>query len=217
MFRRIYSHLTKSTRISYRDCSNFEFSTTGSRHNSVLVIDASPSMNQNDWKPSRLMGAKESASAYIKQLAQENPDACIALVQYSSTAKITVPLTPCRYSERIQNLIYKIQTGFMTNITSGLKSAYEICSKCHGTYQVVLLSDGYHNLGLNPRRISDKLKKYATIECVGIGGNPSNVDEKLLKYIASFRPDGTKRYRWIGKKEVLVQHFRELAGGLARS
>jgi len=217
MFRRILSHLTKNNQSSRRASYSLKSDTTGGHRNSLLLIDTSPSMNQTDWKPSRLGGALESASAYLAQLAQEDPNAYIAVVQYASTAKITVPLTQCRYAEAIQDQFWRIRTGFMTNITSGLKAAYNICSRCHGTNQVVLLSDGFHNLGSNPRRISDKLKEYATIECVGIGGSPTSVDEKLMMYIASSRADGTKRYRWIGKKEILVQHFRELAGGLARS
>jgi hypothetical protein len=174
-------------------------------------------MDEDDWKPNRLAGAIESAVAYVEQLAREDSNACVSVIRYATSAEVVVPLTPCRYSEQINNQIRRIQTGSATNITSALMAAYDSCSKSNGTNQVILLSDGFHNVGPDPRGISDRLKKYATIECVGIGGDPMSVDEQLMLYIASTRPDGSKRYRWIGQKEVLVQHFRELAGGLTRA
>ena len=52
--------------------------------------------------------------------------------------------------------------------------------------------------------------------CVGIGGKPTDVNEKLLKSIASKYPDSSPRYRWIGDKKGLVQHFHQLAGRITR-
>ena len=52
--------------------------------------------------------------------------------------------------------------------------------------------------------------------CIGIGGAPHDVDEPLMKHIASEYPDGSKRYRWIGDKERLAQHFHCLAGRITR-
>lgn len=86
-----------------------------------------------------------------------------------------------------------------------------------GACQVVLLSDGHHNCGASPRAVAKKIKEKAILECVGIGGRPSDVDTRLMKAIASERPDGTKRYRWIGEREELVKHFTDLAGGISRS
>ena len=53
--------------------------------------------------------------------------------------------------------------------------------------------------------------------CIGIGGTPHDVDESLMRDIASEYPDGSKRYRWIGDKERLAQHFHCLAGRITRS
>jgi len=65
--------------------------------------------------------------------------------------------------------------------------------------------------------VSDRLRDIATVECVGIGGTPEEVDEDLLRYIASSYPDGSKRYRWIGDRKRLVEHFHNLAGGITRA
>ena len=217
MFRRIISHLTSNHRSSDDAYYNPDCNAVVIYDNNLLLIDASSSMDDDDWRPSRLAGAIQSGSAFVDQLARENPDACVSLIRYATRAEVVVPLTQCRYCEQIKNQIRWIQTGSMTNITSALKVACDICSKSSGTSQIVLLSDGYHNVGPGPHRISDKLRRIATIECVGIGGSPMSVDEQTMMYIASARPDGSKRYRWIGQKEVLVQHFRELAGGLTRA
>ena len=56
-----------------------------------------------------------------------------------------------------------------------------------------------------------------TIDCVGIGGEPSDVDEPLLRAIASFHADGvTPRYAFIGDKSNLIEKFEELAGRITR-
>jgi Mg-chelatase subunit ChlD len=183
----------------------------------MILLDASGSMEKKDWKPNRLAGAIASADAYVNQLAIDDPDACVAVILYSTIANMVISLTPARHFEKINLHLGRIRSGFTTNITAALEEACRICSKTQGTNQVVLLTDGFHNFGLSPKKAADKLRKYATIECVGIGGKETDVDSTLLKYIASSRPDGTKRYRWIGEKETLVRHFRNLATGLSRS
>jgi Mg-chelatase subunit ChlD len=212
MFKKIFHFLVKSILGGSKSLPSSE----GTK-NCIMVLDVSPSMSTSDWKPSRLAGAKQSASAFVRQLMADDPNARVAVVKYSTTASVVVPLTPARYFEDIEHRINHISTGFMTNITSGLKIAHNMCSRLNAINHVILLSDGCHNVGRNPKNISDKLKKHATIECVGIGGSPKDVDEQLMKYIASSRPDGTKRYRWIGQKETLVKHFQSLATGLVRA
>ena len=190
---------------------------TGSHKNCIILLDASGSMNLNDWKPNRLKGAIESAEAYIHELASKDPDACVAVVLYGTKAKIIAQLAPARNFENLNCYLNCFMTGFATNIAAALKAAYAICSGTHGINHVILLSDGYHNAGGNPKAISDKLKQNATIECIGIGGSPKDVDENLMRYIASYRSDGTKQYRWIGNKEILIKHFRNSATGLGLS
>ncbi len=42
---------------------------------SVLIIDASGSMYDTDWEPSRLEAAKQAAVAFLRRLLSEEPDA----------------------------------------------------------------------------------------------------------------------------------------------
>ena len=133
-----------------------------------------------------------------------------------SSTKILISLTEARRYDEIAARIDKAEINGATNITAGLKRAYKILAGTTGEWQVVLLSDGHHNTGSYPDAISDRLRKRAVIDCVGIGGNRHDVDEGLLKYIASEYPDGSKRYRWIGDKERLVKHFHNLAGRITK-
>ena len=193
------------------------FQHAGRSRNSVLAIDASSSMSSRDWKPSRLEAAQNAARAYVDRLASEDPDATVAVVAYGDTAALLRELTPARRLNELTRAIESISGMGCTNITAAHETAWNLLKTSQGLGQVVLLTDGCHNTGPDARPISDRLREFAVIECVGIGGSPSDVDEELLRYIASPYPDGSKRYRWIGDKERLVQHFHNLAGRIVRA
>jgi Mg-chelatase subunit ChlD len=182
----------------------------------VLLIDASPSMDADDWKPSRLAAAKDAAKSYVNRIAAEQPDARIGIIAYSGQAEIVVDLAPTTATSSIGVAIDRITTSWCTNITAGLAAATQMLRWSSGPCQVVLLSDGFHNHGAKPLSTARKLRAKATVECVGIGGSPADVDAKLLKAISSTRTDGTPRYRWIGEKEQLVKEFEELAGWITK-
>lgn len=195
--------------------SSFTTSTHIKAPCSVLVIDASGSMDDCDWPPSRLDAAKEAAHAFLEEVRTSQTNAYMAVIAYGDRASILCDLTSISLHRIISDAINSIYIMGATNITEGLINAYELLRNASGYKKVILLSDGYHNVSMGPRQIADQLKRQATIECVGIGGSPRSVDERLLRYIASKRRDGTKRYRWIGDKVQLVKHFREL-GRLSR-
>jgi len=212
----IYRLLTRLVPAQTQPAAVLPAGTRRNSRNCVLLLDTSGSMNDTDWKPNRLAGAIDSAVAYVNRLASKDPHASVAVVQYNDFATVIVPLTPVMYLQNIRPRLETMPLGFMTNITAALNTAYRICSATGATNQVVLLSDGGHNAGPPPMRIANRLINFATIEAIGIGGSPGTVDENLMKQIASPRQDGTKRYRWIGHKEELVEHFEHLADGLSR-
>jgi hypothetical protein len=183
----------------------------------VIVADASSSMDKKDWKPNRLGAAQEASEAYITRLMNEEPEARVSIIAYNDDAKLILPLTSVSKMHILEKAIKSIKAKGCTNIASGLSLAYDQLKNSHSIGHVVLLSDGWNNTGKNPRTLADKLKVHAVIDCIGIGGKRSSVDELLLKCIASSYPDGSKRYRWIGDKQKLVRHFHNLAGGLVRA
>ncbi|MFC1780792.1 VWA domain-containing protein [Planctomycetota bacterium] len=80
------------------------------------------------------------------------------------------------------------------------------------TKRIILLTDGEHNAISNPETVADRLKKAGVIiDCIGIGGTPADIDEKLLKKIASRNPDGTIRYCFIGDQQALLRKYETLA------
>jgi|GEM_PF-3307800 len=188
-----------------------------SARNCVLVLDASGSMLCEDWTPSRMGAAKEAAQSFCDRLRTEQPDARIAILAFGNGCKIYCNLTRASEIAKLSEAIGRIDCLGLTNMRSGLGVARRILQRCDKTEcQVVLLTDG-HNTGACPRKFAAQLRKFAVVECVGIGGSPVDVDEFLLKQISSAYPDGSKRYRWIGDKEKLVEHFHNLAGGISRS
>lgn len=89
-------------------------------------------------------------------------------------------------------------------------------SDCPTSKRILVLTDGYHNHGrIEPESVAERIKKSGiTIDVIGIGGDPSEVDEARLKLVASQRLDGSPRYWFISDTQKLVKKFEELATGL---
>ena len=182
----------------------------------VLVIDASTSMDNADWWPSRLAGAKTVAVAYVQRLRAEEPGACLAVVAFGQTAKTICCLVPVRELCLLDHAIHSIDTSARTNMTAGLNSALRAFDGRPANGHVTLFADGHHNYGDDPRNVAQRLRDIATVECVGIGASPEEVNEPLLMEVASAYPDGSKRYRWIGDQERLVEQAKPLTGRITR-
>ena len=58
------------------------------------------------------------------------------------------------------------------------------------------------------RRLKDK---GVIVDCIGIGGNPAEVNEADLMKIASKNPDGSIRYCFIGDQQELIKKYENLA------
>ena len=82
----------------------------------------------------------------------------------------------------------------------------------NGDRRIIMLTDGEHNQGGSPVEIASRLKNAGVvIDCIGIGGSPEDVDEELLKQIASRNPDGSVRYCFIGDQSQLLRKYQTLA------
>lgn len=186
--------------------------------NAVIVMDVSPSMLSDDWDPTRLAGGQQAAKRFVSRLAADEPAARVAIVTYSRSAEIVCDLTSVQDSATIFKLIDAIQTGSATNLTAGLIEADRLLRRAGPSVrQVIAVTDGAHNHGRYPYTAAKQLRESAVLEIVGIGGSPADVNETLLKDLASSYADGRKRYRWIGDPEELERHFDNLAGRITRS
>ena len=182
----------------------------------VVIIDCSISMQIEDYLPNRLEAAKNAAIEYVNTLAAQNAHANMAVIAFNDEAKVVVPSKSINNCREIIQGIQSIRAEGSTNIGQGLKQATIVLGShlgLNGRSQIVLLTDGFGNC---PLSIPDKLKqRYASIiDVVGIGGSPNDVNEFLLKKIATTESDGTSHYRFITDSRTLNQHYRQLAKGL---
>ena len=80
------------------------------------------------------------------------------------------------------------------------------------TKRIIMLTDGQHNGSGNPVKTADRLKKAGVIiECIGIAGSPGEVDEAMLKRIASRDETGKPRYCFIGDTTGLIRKYKSMA------
>jgi Mg-chelatase subunit ChlD len=202
----------------------------------IVVLDVSPSMEERDWPPSRLAAAQDATEALIARKRSLAPNDRVGIVAYDDAGHIVAKPTQLDDGHRtLISALRQVQTGSGTDIGAGLLAAGRLFFK-HGVQgffrrlflpvgteaplarRIVLLSDGHHNGSRNPRRIAKLFKRHGVIiDCVGIGGAPSDVDESLLKSLATVDPEnGLPRYAFIGDKANLIERFKVLAGRVTR-
>jgi hypothetical protein len=105
----------------------------------------------------------------------------------------------------IKNFLYE-----SPNSSSIVANNYTYKADC--LRRIIMLSDGEHNCGGSPKSVASRLKNAGVIiDCIGIGGSPEDVDEELLKEIASNNPDGSVRYCFIGDQTQLLRKYKTLA------
>lgn len=217
VFMQLWDGIVRSIETDRTDKTETSDSGSCQSRDCVIVLDFSGTMFSNDWKPSRLAGALKAALEYCKRLAERQPQARVAIVAYGDNARLLCSMTAVTDIARIKSCLNQSNGLGCTNMTSGLEMAYQLLEGNDRECQVILLTDGFHNVGPSPIQIAGKLKETAIIECVGIAGTAGDVESDLLKKTASLYPDGKPRYRWIGQKDQLIQHFRKLAGRITCS
>lgn len=186
--------------------------TAGCR-DTVVVIDRSGSMELEDYEPSRLQGGKQAAGEYVNRRLVVCCQDRVAVVSFGHTAKIELGLTDITDRETITEAINNIQIKGGTDIAKGIKAATAIFQKhqkCPNQRHLILLTDG---CGGHPIRKSTYLKQQLNciIDAVGIGGSRKEVNEKLLRKVATTDPDGFNHYRFISDSSSLKQHYSNLA------
>ena len=185
----------------------------------VMAIDVSASMLAKDLKPNRLEALKNVATKFV----QKRPNDRIGIVVYAGESFTQTPITSDKTI--IQNTIRKIQWGQIedgTAIGMGLGSAVNRLKDSKAKSKVIiLLTDGVNNTGFVDPKTATELAKELNIKVytIGLGTNgtalfpvakdlngklifrnaPVEIDEELLKYIASetdgqyFRATGNKK------------------------
>jgi len=180
----------------------------------VVVIDVSGSMDDRDYKPTRLDGAKKAFNHFLDALKVRNQIAMVGLVEFSSKARLVFPPLPLSGNiTKMRKAAQELSTISSTNIGAGLLVAAKTISKIQirGNPQIILLSDGHSNTGRNPKKVARKIKSAGIqLDIIGIGGSPEEVNEPELKKMASV-VNGELRYWFIETVPELVKRFEALA------
>ncbi|WP_152287703.1 VWA domain-containing protein [Flavicella marina] len=107
----------------------------------VIVLDLSQSMMAADIQPSRL----ERAKFKIMDLLKENPGARVALVGFSGTAHVILPLTN-DYSlidSHINQLSPSVMPFYGSDLNAGIEKAIELTNVTEAPATIVVFSDDF--------------------------------------------------------------------------
>jgi len=186
------------------------------REHTVFVDDISGSMGgKYDGQFIKLEAAKRANLSMVLNKAQIDSYDEIGIVAFESCAQKILPICPIHSHKRqIIQAVQSLQVQGGTDINEGLKAARDMFDwhKHDIVRRIVLLTDGH---GGHPLRTAEYLKsKGVVIDVIGVGDKPSNVNEKLLRKIASVI-EGEARYRFIKDQHTLVAHYTRLANKTA--
>jgi len=150
----------------------------------VLVLDRSGSMGGTMGDKTKMQGAKDAAIAVVNSLM---PQDRVAVVSFSSYGTTNVHLT--NDFEYAKAEVQKISAGGMTSFGAGMSSALNELnsggSEEHA-WAIIFMSNGWHNTDPSPHPyVAQCRDKGIPIYTVGLGSSSGNVNEPLLKWMAS--------------------------------
>ena len=186
------------------------------REHTIFANDGSGSMGgPYDGRSNKQEASIRATCTMVLNKAQIDPYDEIGLVTFEDHARTLLTLCPIHSHKRqILQTIQSLRPGGGTDINEGLKEAGKTFDWSHNDVvrRIILLTDGH---GGHPLRTAEDLKsRGVVIDVIGVGDKPSNVDEKLLRKVASVI-EGELRYRFIKDQQTLVAHYTQLANKTA--
>lgn len=183
------------------------------RELTILANDVSDSMSSRyDSRKTKLEAVIHASGSYVINKGKIDPNDEIGLVTFNSKAQTLLNLCPIGTSrQQIIAAIQSLTPHNGTDIDAGLKAA-DAALEWHRpgvVRRIILQTDGQ---GGDPLRTAESLKaRGVVIDVVGVGETPSNVDEKLLRKVASV-VQGELRYRFIKDHQTLVNYYTMISG-----
>lgn len=151
-----------------------------------LVFDVSTSMNDSFDYGSKLDMAKEAGKTVVDIIDGAASGVEIGVVQFSEGADEV--LSPTSSASDVKSAISGLGTIGGTDILSAVRAGADQLSGSSGTRVMILLSDGQDTAGNDPDdilRTAEQAKRSGiTIYTIGFG-DPGQIDEELLRHIAS--------------------------------
>ncbi len=188
-------------------------------HDTVCVQDISGSMKCTDCKPSRLEASKKAAKVFICHRATRSPGDRVGIVTFNNHGRVVLPLTEIGQMDTILSYLSGLRVGGGTNIAEGLKAANGVFAHDMDRHptparnkRILLLTDGH---GGQPLSWAAHLKGAGVLlEVIGVGGDTLQVNESLLRQVATTDADGFVHYWFFRDTDGLVAHYESLASGL---
>ena len=149
----------------------------------TFVIDNSGSMNRDD----RLGLVKESLSILVDEL---NDDDTVAIVVYSTNARVVLEPTSVEDSDEILDAIDDLETEGGTNLQAGLELGYDLARDTFdedGINRVIIASDGVANAGVtDPDELARMIRDDADagIDLVTVGFGMGNFNDVTMEQLA---------------------------------
>lgn len=164
----------------------------------IVLLDASGSMNSCDYRPTRIAAAGRATARLIDLKAREYPADEVGLVSFSITAcELMAPLSAGTHAKPLIAACQNLDTGWQTNITAGLEQAARTAGlpyrpvhplssvtdaflgepplrlpatgcELDRRVQFILLTDGAHNHDVKPLATARRLKD-AGVDVAAIG------------------------------------------------
>jgi len=173
----------------------------------TFVIDCSGSMVEQN----RLEMVKHAIRLLLTQLDGNDS---IAIVAFSSDARMILPMTSASRRDLIESALFPLKPENSTNSEAGLKMGYEAALagiNSNANNRVVFLSDGVANVGeTDPQKLADGVKRIREkgiyLNSIGVGMN--NHNDALLEQLAD-KGDGVCNYidSEDEAKRVMVDNF----------
>ena len=183
--------------------------------NIAIIIDRSSSMGLSCGTTTRLEAAKEAAAALVSARRRLGAGDEIAVISFNHTAELACPLTPSTRESEILGAIQSIRMDGETDLNAPFVLVKDtVGSNRRRMLHIIMLTDGQ---GGSPLRTANALKKRgAVIETIGVGHTRSDVDEELLKKVASV-VNKKVLYRFIYDRDDMVNYFEtEIANRLVK-
>lgn len=161
--------------------------------------------------PTRLDFAKSAASSIFDLIELDQKvsgqSQKVGLVVFTTYAKMLLPFTSDIQEAR--ESVESLQDQNMTNLGGGLEVALETAKKSEGQTTIILLSDGWTNVGLPRETILGSVSQQISTQGIricsaGFGTKEEDIDKELLGQLA----DGTGgKYLFTSSGGELVSFF----------
>ncbi len=182
----------------------------------IVMIDRSPSMEDRCGTLTKFSAAKQAVMALVDQRLAIKAVDDLAVIAFDTAACVVLPFTSTATGyNSIKRAVRAIGIGGGTDIATPLALAASILPAARKRpIHAILLTDGQ---GGQPLPAASALKERGVIlQVIGTGDTPRDVDEPLLKAVASTL-NGKVLYKFLRDGGELIEYFRtEVSGCLVR-